>query len=500
MYQLRISPPACLSDEAYRLSVLVSLDLLDTPPEAEFDALVHIAQQMLKCPIALVSLVDDQRQWFKARCGLDATQTPREQAFCVHALAVDDMLVVADAAADARFATNPLVTGPPHIRFYAGVPLRVAAEAGKPPAAIGTLCVIDVRPRTLTPEEAAMLRQLARLTETLILGRLHVDRAVRHAEEHRADALRIERKNRLLWQAERMAGIGSWRLRLHDEHLEWSNQVFVIHGLPFGAVPTVEEAFSYYPEYARTLLTEEIGQAIETGRPFEVETDFISATGVQKRIRTMGEVELDQGRAVAVVGVFQDVTAQFEMEQALRRLANQDALTGIANRAGFNTALDAAIERARQGCTRLALILIDLDGFKQINDAHGHIAGDEVLQGIGRRLQMPYLNHCQPARLGGDEFALIVTDPADCVGIDGIAERLLGALKRPIDLSGGEMTVSGTLGISWLESGITARELIHRADLALYEAKESRKGTARTWQPALSAPKVAGRRRGSRRG
>ncbi|HEX8603070.1 MAG TPA: GAF domain-containing protein [Pseudoduganella sp.] len=143
-------------DEATRLVALASSGLIDTPPEARFDRIVRIAAQVTGSPIALVSLLTSSRQWFKARVGLDAQETPREWAFCSHAILAGEAFVVEDAAADPRFRDNPLVQGEPRIRFYAGVPLR--DEAGQ---ALGTLCVIDREPRKLRAAELQALVDLA---------------------------------------------------------------------------------------------------------------------------------------------------------------------------------------------------------------------------------------------------------------------------------------------------------------------------------------------------
>jgi PAS domain S-box-containing protein len=151
-----MTPAPVPPDEAGRLRALSDLDVMDTPPEAALDDLTALAASICRTPIAVVALVDESRQWFKSKVGMDVRQTPRETAFCAHTIVGHDVFVVEDALADARFAGNPCVVGDPGIRFYAGVPLRTAAGH-----AVGTLCVIDRVPRKLTPEQDAALRLLS---------------------------------------------------------------------------------------------------------------------------------------------------------------------------------------------------------------------------------------------------------------------------------------------------------------------------------------------------
>lgn len=147
--------PQTPANEKERLAALYELLLLDTPPEKRFDTIVEFAASEFDVPICLITLLDHDRQWFKARVGLDACSTARDVSFCGHAILQPDIMVVPDAATDARFADNPLVTSAPLIRFYAGAPLTMPSGH-----ALGTLCIIDTKPRTLDAVELAILSTL----------------------------------------------------------------------------------------------------------------------------------------------------------------------------------------------------------------------------------------------------------------------------------------------------------------------------------------------------
>jgi adenylate cyclase len=143
-------------DEDVRLGLLRRFEVLDTGPDEMLDRITQLASEVCGVPTCLISLVDSDRQWFKSRVGLDVTEAPREVAFCAHAILGDEIMEVPDALEDPRFHDNPLVTGAPHVRFYAGAPLQVSGAS-----AVGTLCVLDVAPHTLTQTQRHLLSLLA---------------------------------------------------------------------------------------------------------------------------------------------------------------------------------------------------------------------------------------------------------------------------------------------------------------------------------------------------
>lgn len=152
--------PDIPEDEEVRLKTLRSLNILDTPPEERFDRLTRMAKRMFGVPIALISFVDEQRQWFKSSVGLSASETPRVISFCGHAILGNEIFIIPDATKDGRFADNPLVLNDPNIRFYAGCPLRSLNGH-----TLGTFCIIDHKPRSLSEEDLETLKDLASMVE-----------------------------------------------------------------------------------------------------------------------------------------------------------------------------------------------------------------------------------------------------------------------------------------------------------------------------------------------
>jgi hypothetical protein len=183
------------SDDPQRLADLRTYDMLDSPPDAELDQITLLASQVCSTPIALISLVDSDRQWFKSKVGLRLSESSRDIAFCAHAIMQHDLFIVPDALKDRRFAHNPLVTSAPNIRFYAGVPL-ISPDRH----ALGTLCVIDRVPRQLSPDQEKALRALSQL----VMAHLDLHRRLEHQRHALIEGDHHQRKSR---KAERNAKV-----------------------------------------------------------------------------------------------------------------------------------------------------------------------------------------------------------------------------------------------------------------------------------------------------
>lgn len=467
------------ADETRRVAALHALAVLDTEPEREFDALVALAAEMLDCRIALLTFVDSDRLWIKAATGCERGEIQREIGMCNQTIRGGDPLVIDDLTLDRRFIENPLVTSSIGARFYAGAPVYAIDEEGTRQA-IASLCVIDTAPRTLNDAGRSALAHLATLAETIIAARGAASTAIAIATMADRQSAALARQDRVFRQAERMAAIGSWRVSLDDDHLEWSDGVYHIYGLPVGEMPDVVFAMELYPAHARETVTAALAQTTETGVPFDIEVDFKTIQGEPRRVRVLGERETLDGKPVALVGVFQDVTERHALELTLRRTADTDSLTGIPNRAAFDRMLDVAMTRSHADGTPLLLALVDLDGFKAINDTLGHTAGDDVLRAVGGVLQAPWLKQSFAARLGGDEFGLLIEDPGLAATPSHVSARLEEALRFPIALNGLAMVSAGTVGITALDPDChSIRDFIHRADTILYQAKRARVGERR---------------------
>jgi diguanylate cyclase (GGDEF)-like protein len=468
-----------LEGENARLEALRALELLDTPPEAEFDAIVAGARHLFGCKMAYVSLIDADRQWFKARCGIDVSETPRDISFCNRTVAANNMLVIPDTLTDERFAGNPFVLGPPFIRFYAGVPLRVGAQESGNRLPIGTLCVADDHPHDPSSDKLEMLRGMARVIEAMLETRRLSHESLRLALE-RQDALdEMARTQRLLQHAERMARIGSWRLELTTGHLHWSDQTYAIHGLEPGLEERLTTALHFYPEGDRVRLEAALEECAEEGKPWDLELDLMDAKGQLRRVRTLGEVDQRGGERVAIMGVIQDITDRYRFERRLHEVARTDDLTGIPTRRAFNEELDRALVEATGGGDPLAIAIVDLDRFKEVNDRLGHAAGDEVLRLMAAKLQSAeYLGECFIARLGGDEFVVLLRGQHAQDSLARGIERLLSDLRHPVPAEGRSILVSATIGACACGVHHCDRAtLLKCADEALYRAKGLRRGT-----------------------
>ncbi len=300
--------------EKTRLKALVTSGLMHSGTSPEFDTIVGLARTIADCPIALVSLVGEDEQWFKANCGLDSTGTPREVAFCDYAIRSRETLVIPDARKDSRFKDNPLVVGAPNIVFYAGFPLSTDGESN-----LGTLCLIDTEPRTLTEEQLNQLCRLARITEHLMVAFKNQKHAEHSEREIRDQNNAFVRTTKMLEQVKKMSGVGGWEFTIDPPLLTWTEETKRIHDLPLDYEPNLKEAIEFYSPEARPVVTQAVEHAMATGESWDLELPLITAKGRNIWVRAVGNPTIENGIIVGVIGAFQDITERRQFEDRIRQ-------------------------------------------------------------------------------------------------------------------------------------------------------------------------------------
>jgi len=300
-------------DEQERLSSLHALQIVKSERRPEYDAIVETAAAVFGSPIALISFVDEDEQWFKARWGLDVEGTPRALSLCQYAIRSDDILVVQDATQDDRFKSNPLVTGASHIRFYAGRPLSIDGKNR-----LGTLCVIDTK--TQAPSEA-QLRQLDRLG-TVVEGllsahqtRLEAEKAIRNVEAEREAA---SRERDLHAEVAHVSGVGGWEFDLQTHEMIWSEKTRDIHEVAPDFVPTADLALTFFDADRQRMIKDAMRRGADEGVGWDLELPFVTAKGRDLWIRAAGRPVFEGGKVTRLIGAFQDITARKLADQRLR--------------------------------------------------------------------------------------------------------------------------------------------------------------------------------------
>ncbi|GJE59616.1 diguanylate cyclase domain-containing protein [Methylobacterium trifolii] len=403
-----------------------------------------------------------------------------EATFRTQAVAVGGILVLPDTAGEIRPDDMAVA---PTIRFYASHPLNL--EPGRP---FGILCLLDTRPRLLSAVESLRLAGMARTAAALIarqrdaatLARMRTELELKEALI-REQAAALAHSRKIFERASAAARIGVWECALPDESLHWTDVVYDIFEFPRGSRVDRQRTLACYTAESRKTLSALRSRAIAERGGFELDAEITTATGRRRWIRLTATVECENGIPVRIFGMKQDITDEKNLSDRTRYLAEYDAMTGLANRSSFQNRLAQLGAGAPSG----ALMLIDLDGFKQINDTFGHAAGDACLQETGRRLAGICRETDLVARVGGDEFAVLLGGHFDRDDIEPLAGRVVGALRQVVERDGRTATIGASVGIA-MAGGCTPEEVFNRADAALYAAKAAGRDTFRTYEPLVA--------------
>ena len=286
-------------------------------------------------------------------------------------------------------------------------------------------------------------------------------------------------------QSSIVAQIGIWECALPSEELTWSDYTYDIFELPRGVPLDRAQTLTCYIEASRLELQKRRSDAIAARSGFTLEAEIKTFGGKKRWIRITASIECQDDIPVRIFGMKQDITDQKLSFDRVMHLAEYDQMTGLANKSQFLLKLSDAIQSGKTSKANGCLLVIDLDGFKAINDQYGHIAGDECLKEISNRLRS--VNHPDNGifRIGGDEFAIITTDHHDVEAAQNLAQLIIDCLCEPILFGKSDLKLGASIGIARI-LGDSISDVFVNADTALYAAKASGKATFRCYKPHMA--------------
>ena len=288
-----------------------------------------------------------------------------------------------------------------------------------------------------------------------------------------------------------MAKIGGWELDLSTNELTWTREVYRIHEVDEGFVPNVERAIEFYTPECRPLIEQAVKGAIEYGEPFDLELQIETAKNKRLWVKALGQSRTLNAGTRTLFGTFQDITERKQSEEHVQYLAYYDALTGLPNRTLLADRLLKALATASRQKDKVALLFLDLDRFKSINDSFGHTFGDLVLQDVATRLEGRTRKQDTVARLGGDEFLIVLNSVKDISDVAVAAKRFMDAMAAEFVVQGHSLGITCSLGVSiFPEHGTDVESLLKHADAAMYSAKENGRNSFQFFSEEMTAQVV----------
>lgn len=281
-------------------------------------------------------------------------------------------------------------------------------------------------------------------------------------------------QSKMLEDISHLSTTGGWELDISTMHLTWSKETYSIFDLPETFEPSIETATSFFTDESKPIITEAVKQAIENGIPYDLELSLTTANGRLIWVRAQCEVVYQKGIKQSLIGAIQNITERKKTDDKILHLAMADSLTGLANRTQFNQRFEQSIKLANRENKSLALMMIDLDKFKAVNDTFGHPIGDELLQSVAAVFNDNARETDVIARLGGDEFAILVVHPDKKENVGNYAQRIINALAQTFTIKGKEINIGSSIGISISPPDACEQEaMLKKADIALYKSKSN---------------------------
>ena len=502
-----------ITNEHERLSALKRLAIVDTPVEARFDRLTHLVCRVFNCKFAFISFVDEHRQWFKSSANIAITETPIREALCTHTIKQSQPLVIPNTLEDKRFRENPHVVGEPHFRFYAGVRLIFEGHA------VGTLCVLDNEPKQLSQSQIEQLQGFGELVESELNKKEYNDLS-EQLEEYQFKLEQTQKITRVRSAIlEKVVNAESLHTVLHDIvyaiEAEYKEQICsvlllengrlkkgaapslpdfyndAIDGVDIGEgvgscgntaatnEPTIVEDISTHPYWSAWKgLAASAGVAACWSQPIQGANGEVIGTFAiyhrEKAIPTAEErVLIRQFAHIASIAIERELA-----NRVIWRQANFDSLTGLPNRNLMLDHLQLAMKTADRENEKVAVVFLDLDNFKDVNDALGHDVGDKLLVECAMRIKRCLRADDTVSRLGGDEFVIILNGICGLSSIENVVQKVLSEIIKPYTLEFERIHTSASMGITlYPEDANDVKDLLKNADQAMYGAKAQGKNS-----------------------
>lgn len=386
---------ARVQNENERLEALRKLAILNSEHLPEYDAVVSNLSHMLECPIALISIVDRTKVWFKAAVGLDTPETRRENSFCTHTILGQDILIVPDTLEDPRFQDSPLVTGPLGARFYAGCPISLDGQN-----CIGTICVIDHKPRQLTDVQVTQLRNTAKVVEGLIKSLkagYETREALEKAEQEQAKA---DRHQGLLTEIAQVSGVGGWDYDPRTGLMTWTDKTRDILGVDAAFEPDLDTLLAFLCPSHRDVLESAFHEGLRDGVSWDRDLQLTNAKGQEIWVRLAGHAVVENGSVRRLVGVLLDITRARQKDQEARAAE-------AVRRSTFEALQEGILLVCPEGCIRsLNSAAMDLLGLTGQNLADTDLTG-KCAHDLPVSFQMPSLVDGSSV----NPFKLAIRDP-----------------------------------------------------------------------------------------
>lgn len=456
---------------------------LPAPRRPELDTLLAIVCTAFDVPVVLLGIDNEQTRAAPASPDIDYRDLADDLGFCRLALTTRCGVIVEDVTGDGRFDGRRLGPSGPPVRFYAGVP--VILESGRP---IAALVLVDTAPRRLSPEQLQRLRELAGVVAVLMVDRQRAsligdlaDALADQIDQTRTERTAMERYRKMYERTSAAGHIGVWECDLATEALTWTNGVYDIFELPRGAAVTRDVVVALYERQSRLRMERLRRKAIETCTSQSLDVRIRTVGGLRRWVRLTIDVEVENGRPVRIFGLKQDITSERTLLDRLRRLAEVDQMTGLDNRSMFDGKVVRALASVGGAAPPAALALIDLDGFKELNDSFGHAAGDHCLRQIGARLRAVFRRPHHIGRIGGDEFAVLIRGRRSRQEIAALVGAAIEMIREPVAFGDRMLVVGASIGVTH-PADMRAHDLdslFVEADRAMYAAKRAGRNTFR---------------------